>query len=130
MENSPWRPAREAEATSNCASFVEWLRATSRRPDASPEDVRAWRRAAPDAALAAIGDFAGLAHADAALLAAVAGHLLDAETRPGDVMTWRGDPDAPWPRAARLLGARVTVTPARADSGCADSDAPGTPPRS
>lgn len=39
----PWRPADEAEATSNRGVFIEWLRATGRQPDAGPADVAGWR---------------------------------------------------------------------------------------
>ncbi len=118
-----WRPGGEAEATSNMAVFVEWLRATGRRPLASPDDVRLWRQREPDACLAAVADFAGTADRD--LLSALAEHLLTAETRPGDVLAWHGDPGDPWPRAARALGATVVLTP-----GGAAPDARETPPRS
>ncbi len=122
-----WRPASEAEAAGNGAALIEWLRATGRRPQASPEDVRAWRRREPEAFLAAIGAFCALSGADAAdpgLLEALGGHLLDLETRPGDAVAWAGAADDCWPRAARALGATV-IRPADADP-----DASGTPPRS
>ncbi len=42
------------------AAFVEWLRATGRRPGASPDDVRQWWRHDPPALLAGFRDFAEL----------------------------------------------------------------------
>ncbi len=122
-----WRPGSEAEAASNMAVFVEWLRATGRRPDATPDAVRAWWREAPEPFLASIAAFVPTAPHDPEVLAALARHLLADETRPDDVVEWPGDPEAPWPRAARLLGAAV-VFPLTLSG--ADPDAAETPPRS
>ena len=108
-ESGLWRPASEAEAASNMAVFVEWLRATGRRPETSPDDVRAWWTAAPDTLLATIAAFAAVHPEDRALLPALAEHLLVAETRAGDTLAWHGDPDAAWPRAARAAGAAVAL---------------------
>ncbi len=101
-----WRPSSEAEATSNLAVFVEWLRATGRRPAANPTDLRCWWAAEPAALLRAVAVFAAVDSKDGRLLAALADHLLIRDLRPGDTFDWRGDPADPCARAARLIGAR------------------------
>jgi hypothetical protein len=58
---TPWRPADEAEATATLTGFVEWLRATGRRPDATPRIVRGWAAQDRRAFHAATATFAGLA---------------------------------------------------------------------
>ncbi len=83
MTTRMWRPADEAEATGNMAAFVEWLRATGRRPGASPEDVRQWWLHDPDALLPAFRDFAELAP-DHEGLAGLAEQVLLADIRPAD----------------------------------------------
>jgi hypothetical protein len=83
MTTRMWRPADEAEATGNMAAFVEWLRATGRRPETSPEEVRHWWSCEPDALLAAFCDFAELAP-DQPGLAALAEQALHADIRPAD----------------------------------------------
>ncbi len=127
-ETEPWRPASEAEAASNMAVFVEWLRAFGRLRDASPEKVRLWRQREPDTLLAAIAAFAAADPSDRALLAALAEHLLVAETRAGDTLAWSGDPDASWARAARAAGARVVlVRPTDAAPDGAETPPPSWP---
>ncbi len=48
------------------------------------------------------------------LLRVTADHLLFAETRPADTLTWRGDPDDPWPWGALAVGARLVLLEPRA----------------
>ncbi len=55
MGKKPWRPADEAEATSNRGVFIEWLHATGREPEAGPDDVPAWQ-----SDLDAMAEFGGL----------------------------------------------------------------------
>jgi hypothetical protein len=43
------------------------------------------------------------------LLRVTADHLLFAETRPADTLTWHGDPDDPWPWGALSVGARLVL---------------------
>ena len=79
-----WRPRDEAEATGNLAVFVEWLRATGRRPHACPGDVAHWRAAEPAAARQAVAAFAGVEAGDPMRLEALAVTLLDDDRRPDD----------------------------------------------
>lgn len=47
----------------------------------------------------------------AILLRMVADHLLAADTRPDDTLTWRGDPADPWPFGALFIGATLVIRP-------------------
>jgi hypothetical protein len=133
MPAAPWFPSDEAEAVSARAVFIEWLRATGRRLHADPADIQAWRKADPTAFRAAFATFAGidptapprdalrrpapeeyLAFLDTTRIEdfvdAIAAHLLDANTRPDDQLTWTGSP-ALWPLAALAIGADVQFKP-------------------
>jgi len=133
MPVAPWFPSDEAEAVSARCVLIEWLRATGRRPHTDPADIQAWRKTDPSAFRAAFANFAGidptapprdalrrpapdefLAFLDttgvADFLDAVAAHLLDANTRPDDQLTWTGPP-ALWPLAALAIGADVQFRP-------------------
>ena len=68
-------------------------------------DDHAWREAA---GLRAEGTYD-------ALVRAVADHLLCADTRPDDILVWRGDPADPWPFGALYIGAALDLTPRSED---------------
>ena len=58
MTPRAWHPSDERTAASNLTAFVEWLRATGRRPLADPADVATWRLADPPGFAAAFQRFA------------------------------------------------------------------------
>jgi hypothetical protein len=45
------------------------------------------------------------------LVRVVADHLLHADTRPDDILVWRGDPADPWPFALLVIGATLVLPP-------------------
>jgi hypothetical protein len=54
-----WHPKDEAEACSDLAAFLEWMRATRLQHDLTPAALQAWYAANPAAFSAAFAAFSG-----------------------------------------------------------------------
>jgi hypothetical protein len=55
-----WHPVSEAEACSDMAAFIEWLRATRGMQTLDPAALHAWREAEPAQYTAAFAEFEAL----------------------------------------------------------------------
>ena len=139
MSQVIWRPANEAEATSNLTAVIEFARARGGSETLSPACIsrlRAENSAEFQNLLAAFCDLhpsrplppdrftrvegpgaaariaAMLKHADwPTLLASLAAYLIDAEIRPDDQVVWTDPSDNPWPLGALAAGARLLLAP-------------------
>jgi hypothetical protein len=108
MNPPRWFPASEADATSNMACLVEWLRATRGWEGASPDLVRSWQQTDPNGFRAAVGAFAGLARERGWLGNLLAGH------RAAALVLWRSGQRTAWSCATLRAAPADCLPPALA----------------
>lgn len=98
-----WHPDSEPLAASGLAVFVEWLRATTRMPDATPELALAWATAPTPDFAAAMAAFMAWPSPRSPNLAHRPGHPAIIRIQGGLRTTWRYDRLPAW--ATRSLAA-------------------------
>jgi hypothetical protein len=108
MNPPRWFPASEADATTNLAYLVEWLRATRGWENASPDLVRTWQQTDPSTFRAAVGAFAGLRPE-----LGWQGNLLHGDGQEALVL-WRNGQRTAWSRAALRATSAHCLPPALA----------------